>query len=54
MFRGKKTYAVAVAAGLVTAVHMLGVIDQATWAALMGLLGAGGLATVRAGIAKGR
>ena len=46
--RGKKTYVIAIIAGLVTVMKMLGNIDDATYTTLMGLLGAGGLATLRA------
>jgi hypothetical protein len=50
--KGKKTYILAAASGIVTAAHMLGFIDAEMWASIMGLLGAGGLATLRAGVAK--
>ena len=49
---GKKTYVVAVLVAVVTAAHQLGKIDAATYTTLLGLLGAGGLATLRAGVSK--
>lgn len=45
--KGKKTYVIALAIGLVTAAEFLGWIDMATAATLYGLLGAGGLVTLR-------
>jgi hypothetical protein len=49
---GYKTYLVAAATAALTAAKMLGYIDDASYQNLMLLLGAGGLATVRAAIAK--
>ena len=49
---GYKTYLVAGLAGIVTALKALGYLDEATFQVLMGLLGAGGLASLRAGVAK--
>ncbi|MEQ8504573.1 MAG: hypothetical protein RIB80_04555 [Rhodospirillales bacterium] len=51
--KGKKTYLVAVAAGIVTVVQALGYIDAEMAATIYGLLGAGGLATLRAGVSNG-
>lgn len=50
---GKKTYFVAAAAGVVVAAWVLGLIDGETASKLLGLLGAGGLCTLRHGISKG-
>jgi len=50
--KGKKTYIVAGVAGVLTAAHMLGYIDTEAYTAYMGLLGAGGLATLRMGVAS--
>jgi hypothetical protein len=49
--RGKKTYITAIAIGVVTALHAAGKIDQATYETLLALLGAGGLAFLRLGVA---
>ncbi len=49
---GKKTYIVAVAIGAVTIAQQLGWITTETAVALYGVLGAGGLAALRAGITK--
>lgn len=48
MLAGKKTYIIAAIAGLVTVAHSLGYIDDSTWQFLLGLLNAGGLATLGA------
>lgn len=48
--KGYKTYLIAAAAALTTAAHSLGWIDGQTYTAIMGFLGAGGLATLRAGV----
>ena len=47
---GKKTYLIAAAIGLVTAAQALGWIDDAAYTMILGFLGAGGLATLRAGV----
>jgi hypothetical protein len=52
MLSGYKTYIVAGLAGALTIAHALGYIDSDGYATLMALLGAGGVATVRAAIAK--
>lgn len=52
--RGRKTYIAAAVGGLVTVAHMLGWIDTEAWTTLMGLLGFGAAASLRAGIAKGK
>jgi hypothetical protein len=49
---GYKTYLVAAAAGALTVAQMLGYIDAEAYANLMLLLGAGGVATLRAAISK--
>tara|TARA_Y100000310_G_scaffold242266_1_gene246411 strand:- start:3125 stop:3292 length:168 start_codon:yes stop_codon:yes gene_type:complete len=48
--KGKKTYMIALAVGLVTAAQVLGWIDADTYKVVLGFLGAGGLATLRAGV----
>ena len=48
--KGKKTYLIAAAVGLVTVAHQLGWIDADTYKVVLGFLGAGGLATLRAGV----
>lgn len=50
--KGKKTYAVAIAVGVVAAVSFMGWIDSDTAAILYGLLGAGGIASLRAAVDK--
>ena len=52
MFSGQKTYIIAGLLAALAAAKALGWIDEATYQALFGLLGAGGLATLRAGVAK--
>ena len=49
--KGKKTYFVAAGIGVLAAVHSLGYIDDAGFQALAAMLGAGGLATLRMGVA---
>jgi hypothetical protein len=51
-FSGKKTYLVGVAVAAVVAAHSFGWIDQATFEALLGTLGAGAVMTLRAAVAK--
>lgn len=46
--KGKKTYFIALAMGVITAVEFLGWIDSATAGTLYMILGAGGLASLRA------
>jgi len=48
--KGRKTYILAAAAAVVTAAHSLGWIDAEMWATLLGFLGIGSVATLRAGI----
>jgi len=50
MFTGYRTYLIAAALAVATGAHALGWIDGATYQAIAGLLGAGGLATLRAGV----
>jgi len=52
MFDGYKTYLCAIGIGLAATAHALGFIDDATYQTLIGILGAGGLAALRAGVAK--
>lgn len=49
---GKKTYLMAGLIGVATMVRALGWIDDSVYQALLGLLGAGGLAALRAGVTK--
>ena len=49
---GKKTYLIAAAMVVVTGLHALGYISDDTMKLLDGLLFGGGLATLRAGVAK--
>lgn len=49
---GYKTYIVAILIGAATAAKALGWIDQATYEFILGVLAAGGLAAVRAGVTK--
>ena len=49
-FKGKRTYLVAVAIALATFAHNAGLIDVNTYQLIVGLLGAGAVATLRAGI----
>lgn len=51
--KGKKTYIIAAAAGVVTAAHAAGFIGVELYTSIMGFLGAGGLATLRAGVSNG-
>ena len=51
-FAGYKTYIVAVLMGALSTAHMLGWIDDATYQAVLGLLGALGLGALRAGVTK--
>lgn len=50
MLKGYKTYIVAALIAAAGVAHSLGIIDEATYKALLTLLGAGGLATVAAKI----
>lgn len=50
MLTGKKTYLSAAGVAAVTIMHSLGYIDDATFQMLIGLLGAGGLAALRAAV----
>ena len=49
---GKKTYLQAGLAALVTLAHGLGWIDEKAYVTLLGLLGSGIVASLRAGITK--
>lgn len=51
--KGYKTYFIAAAVGAVTVFYYLGYMDGDTYSAVLGFLGAGGLATLRAGIKNG-
>lgn len=50
--KGYRTYLVAAAVGIATVVYQLGYIDGDLYATALGLLGAGGLATLRAAVPK--
>lgn len=50
--KGYRTYILAAVGALLTAMQLLGVIDLETYGTLMGLVGAGGLATLRAAVPK--
>ena len=50
---GKKTYLIAAAVGLVTAAQAWGWLDDQAYTMILGFLGAGGLATLRAGVSAG-
>ena len=52
MLSGYKTYLIAAAIGVVSAAHQLGYLDAQLYGTLLGLLGGGGLATLRAGVTK--
>lgn len=45
---GKKTYLVAILVGVVSVLNYLGVVDGQAYVTIMGLLGAGGVAALRA------
>lgn len=49
---GNKTYLLAVCIGVLSAAHALGWITEDTFHTLVGLLGAGGLAALRAGVKR--
>ena len=49
---GKKTYLIAVLVGFATIAHNLQWIDDTVYQWLLGLMGAGGLATLRAAVSK--
>lgn len=50
--QGYKTYIVAVLMGALSTAHMLGYVDDGTYQAILGLLSAIGLGTLRAGVTK--
>jgi hypothetical protein len=52
MLSGKKTYAVAALTAVVTFLHAIGVINDELYKTLLGFLGAGAVATVRAAISR--
>ena len=52
MVKGYKTYLSAGGIAAITLLHALGYIDDATFQMLLGLLGAGGLAALRAGVGR--
>lgn len=52
LLTGNKTYLCALAAGVVQVAHSLGWIDDAVYQTIFGLLSAGGLAALRAGVTK--
>jgi ABC-type sugar transport system ATPase subunit len=49
---GKKTYILAIAAGVTLAAQLAGFIDEGTAAAILSFLGVGGAVTLRSAIAK--
>ena len=49
---GRKTYVIAGLIGLATAVKYMGYIDDEIYKMILGFLGAGGLAALRAGVKK--
>ena len=49
---GKKTYLVAFLVALDTLIYKLGYINEAVYTTILGFLGAGGLASLRAGMTK--
>jgi len=51
--RGKKTYIIAACVAVIAAAQYLGFVPADVAATLYGLLGAGGLATLRAGVSNG-
>ena len=51
---GHRTYIIAVLIGAASAAHFLGWIDGQAYTAILGLLGAGGLSALRAGIEKNK
>jgi len=52
MLKGKKTYLAAVAVGILTAVKMMGWIDQQVYDAVLAFLGAAGLASMRSAVKR--
>ena len=48
---GKKAYLIAGAGALATFAHLMGWLDDGVYQTICGLLGAGGLAALRAGVA---
>ena len=50
--KGKKTYIVSAATAILVFLHSIGVIDEQTMTTLLGLFGAAGLASLRAGVSK--
>lgn len=46
--KGKRTYAMAIAIGLLSAAYALGWVNDVAYQTLLGLFGAGGLAGLRA------
>jgi len=48
--KGKRTYIVAVLVGVLSVLQYLGVLSSDVYVTLMGVLGAGGLASLRAGV----
>lgn len=52
ILKGRKTYLIAAAVAVVVFARMAGLIDEGVYQVVLGLLGAGGLATLRAGMSK--
>lgn len=53
MLAGKKTYIIGFLIAVATFVHQMGWIEAGVYQTIMGLLGAGGVVALRAGINKG-
>lgn len=52
MLSGYRTYIIAALIGIATVAHQIGYIDAVTYQTILGILGAGGLATLRSSISK--
>jgi hypothetical protein len=52
MLAGYKTYSIAALMAVLAFARAMGWLDEATYQTLLGLLGATGLATLRAGVTK--
>ena len=52
ILKGKKTYLIAIAGAVIVFANAMGWINDEVTKTLLGLLGAGGLATLRAGVSK--
>lgn len=52
--KGNKTYLIAIAMGIATALHAADLIDTGTFQTIMAFLGSGGLATLRHAVTPGK